>query len=1296
MSFFGINFGGGDPAVVASNSKSSFSQESDVGNLATSSSLLSQDEISLDAEREMTQDEVNKLVHNALRRARKATTPKRNESKSKNSSDPKVEDPVFNGGKDKSLINDTRPMLREQGKKPYQISESLEKIITVDSIDSQQQLHDLLSPTMDSALESERSFSTDKSINSSDSVLQKVEAEIELAKQAALTTNQKLREKENCDEDLDDLEWSPSDDLADILNDHLADDEEFNNILDVGEIETEHSKSSISIKEHCVVTPVQTQNISAIVQPLSSESRLVIKYIPEPSICEKNGSIMEDNFIANNSRNQFQEENASNMNINKKTDDNYCHPQFKESEIEQNMHEKQANDIESIEEIGFRMSEFKSKEKLKGVDGGAGVGSGDEDVSKLEESASFVKPMQTKSTENEVKLIKEGQSTILEALEISIEQVDQETLEKEGFLEQPVQSSSKRISSTDESSQENFHAELEISADDSQIEVQPSPERKDKKGKKPEMKAVMKSTIFPLNNEMQEIQLRQCKTDLSKGEKHIGELTTPSYDEYISRTRQLVSNVQSDSLIQLKPHSTNFIEMNSKATAVTSEDICKNKVAGDSLVKHYKGSRNDTNTPPPSMVYENDSIVDKKTRETKFSFYEVTDQSESVEKNNHPSQISTSFGSIGNSQEMKSTTAGENSLTKNIKSEDTGQDSGVEDTKSVKRMIWNECQEKSKAETQNGKGGAGSMSTIIVKEDCKMNVMNKTSNDTSQEESSDKENSPFVQRSSLNVGNTKANSSLVQQVDLNSGKVQFRHPYPYPPPLPKPRPSEEIISDNSLGIPENFTKWSRPSQDLEKLFSATCGESLHRRSNACGALKVLSQKKKNQLALVRTKGFLDSLTFAISAQIPSNRGKDIALDSRARGVSTLLNVTGPKDNRIIVGVHPGVLPALLKVLEEDNGEAQVQACATLALLAKTPSNREHMAKVSCLFDLLARALLGSTDEDTIGLEGESCDDFDEEEDEHSEGSKCHEKKDEESDLDATTDCENDAFSTNVSNSSYSAGDDDTQNSENSDGVDTLDEHDTVSLDASSSISSARVVLKLHTKQRSIRKQKDAMHDEFLRRARVNACAALLHLSKHCAILEKMAQNVSVVESLVKVSREFENPIHTKCIEMLCNLTKFPSNQHILARNNALIDTLVMCGKSKTVDDRLWSMRTFQNLATDAGSKVILANSRILTLLSICSMREEGEQMAAVAALYNLSTEPGAVVPLTNTRNVVATLVHLTHNGSIQKEVRLLACDILATIGLWLQTLAASGTVPPGVPKLLLPSHKTLGWKRWEK
>jgi hypothetical protein len=109
---------------------------------------------------------------------------------------------------------------------------------------------------------------------------------------------------------------------------------------------------------------------------------------------------------------------------------------------------------------------------------------------------------------------------------------------------------------------------------------------------------------------------------------------------------------------------------------------------------------------------------------------------------------------------------------------------------------------------------------------------------------------------------------------------------------------------------------------------------------------------------------------------------------------------------------------------------------------------------------------------------------------------------------------------------------------------------------------------------------------------------------------------------MKVSRSFDSPLHTKCIEIICNLTRFPANAPEMARKDVLVDTLFKCGKSRTLEDRVWAMRALQNMASHSANKVVLANSKILTLLSICAMRQDEEQVAAVATIYNLSTEPG--------------------------------------------------------------------------
>jgi len=92
--------------------------------------------------------------------------------------------------------------------------------------------------------------------------------------------------------------------------------------------------------------------------------------------------------------------------------------------------------------------------------------------------------------------------------------------------------------------------------------------------------------------------------------------------------------------------------------------------------------------------------------------------------------------------------------------------------------------------------------------------------------------------------------------------------------------------------------------------------------------------------------------------------------------------------------------------------------------------------------------------------------------------------------------------------------------------------------------------------------------------------------------------------------------------------------------------------------------------------------------------EAEEQHAAVAALLNLSCEPGVVTAMSNTRNVVSTLIHLTYDNSTSAEVRLMACDALASIGLWLQTVAASANVPDGM-EANLPRSITSGWERYD-
>jgi hypothetical protein len=187
-----------------------------------------------------------------------------------------------------------------------------------------------------------------------------------------------------------------------------------------------------------------------------------------------------------------------------------------------------------------------------------------------------------------------------------------------------------------------------------------------------------------------------------------------------------------------------------------------------------------------------------------------------------------------------------------------------------------------------------------------------------------------------------------------------------------------------------------------------------------------------------------------------------------------------------------------------------------------------------------------------------------------------------------------------------------------------------------------------------------------------------------------------LDNLITVSKEVDNPIHSKCLEIIFNLSRFPANTSFMSRYDGLVEALISSSDSKLEADRLTSLRALQNMSADSSSKNILATEGNLNAMTACALRKcQEEKESAVSFIYNLSTEPGAVVAITNTKNVVATLVHLAHNPESTSSVRLMACDALATISLWLQTLAGTGKVPKGIMNVPLPSHNTTGWERWD-
>ena len=115
----------------------------------------------------------------------------------------------------------------------------------------------------------------------------------------------------------------------------------------------------------------------------------------------------------------------------------------------------------------------------------------------------------------------------------------------------------------------------------------------------------------------------------------------------------------------------------------------------------------------------------------------------------------------------------------------------------------------------------------------------------------------------------------------------------------------------------------------------------------------------------------------------------------------------------------------------------------------------------------------------------------------------------------------------------------------------------------------------------------------------------------------------MVSTLINVSQEFSNPLHVKCIELICHLSRFQANSVLLSSRKDAQECLVACGNSSIGHVRMWTMRAIQNLTTETKGKTNLATPPILTAISASALSNDMEEhLAAVGALLNIATEPG--------------------------------------------------------------------------
>merc|ERR1712183_1220851 len=105
------------------------------------------------------------------------------------------------------------------------------------------------------------------------------------------------------------------------------------------------------------------------------------------------------------------------------------------------------------------------------------------------------------------------------------------------------------------------------------------------------------------------------------------------------------------------------------------------------------------------------------------------------------------------------------------------------------------------------------------------------------------------------------------------------------------------------------------------------------------------------------------------------------------------------------------------------------------------------------------------------------------------------------------------------------------------------------------------------------------------------------------------------------------------------------------------------------------MRIFQNLSSDPSSWITLANTHVFELLSMSVIKEGNEQKAAIGTIFNLLLDPGAIIPLTNTKNILGTLVCVAHNINSPDYIVNMTCNCLSIISLWIHSFAGTGAVP---------------------
>jgi len=318
----------------------------------------------------------------------------------------------------------------------------------------------------------------------------------------------------------------------------------------------------------------------------------------------------------------------------------------------------------------------------------------------------------------------------------------------------------------------------------------------------------------------------------------------------------------------------------------------------------------------------------------------------------------------------------------------------------------------------------------------------------------------------------KSSETLAKLLDKYEKPKQIE--YPLQPPMAPPRSAQAIIADHCKPIDHVLPDYLPAKPQVQELIAAIKGESLVRRSNACGAIKVLASHKQNQVILARTEGLIEALVFATGDAISANTRTLIRATSALQLLATL------KENRRFLCEQANLLTCLVKVMNGNANEARAISSRTVALLAKSEENRNRLVNVEGLVTTLCNVVRGDCDEDGFLIRNACAAKF-----------LAPILRDTEYSSSLASESERNAVRPSISLSHSPQ--------ENSSKASELDQ------DCRNHSSSRSTFLTRGNRDRSsvveIKSNliTHATANKFMQSARINACAALLHFCKHCPI-----------------------------------------------------------------------------------------------------------------------------------------------------------------------------------------------------